>query len=833
MYTLTAESILVKMRLSSVRVHDKRTYLRNKFVWRQLGVAFFGAATSVAALFVCAEKNKIKGEREMKKRNLKKIIFCVLIIATIMGLAIGLGSCAVIEKIFSNEQNKATNSLVYEISADGTYAAVIDYTGRSHEVIIPENYKGLPVKSIGEGAFAKYRLTSITIPGSITSIGEDAFVGCDRISVYVDNIESWCEIVFSNENSNPLGKANKFYLNGKLTTELTIPKGITSISDYAFYGCSVLTSVTIGNSVTSIGSSAFKRCNALKNVTIPESVINIGNEAFRDCDVLADITIPGSIVSIGNSAFEECSELASATIGGVTICDGVGSIGYAAFKSCPALTNVRIGNSITSIGSAAFSNCTALTSVTIGDNVTNIGPSAFGDCSPELYTMWKSGKYIGDPENPYAVLVEFTGKESESAEIHDKTKVIAYKAFLDCKNLTSLTIPSDVTGISEGSFYRCFSLTSVELPYGLINIGNDAFSHCNLTRVTIPKSVISIGDNAFEGCEFKGVVVPRSVISIGSHAFPESIETIHINDLSVWCTIDFSGAITNSSKEKLYLNEKPLTNLVIPNGVTGIGDYAFCGFESIESIIISDSVTGIGNYAFRGCSALTSVTIGDSVTSIGDYAFTHCSSLKSVKMSNSIRSIGDKAFFWCDSLTEITIPDGVISIGESAFYKCSLTNIEIPTSVTSIGESAFGGCDKLVTITVNEGNPMYYSENDCIIERESMTLVRGCNKSIIPNNIVNIAADAFSGCKDLTSVTIGDSVINIGNGAFSSCKELTNVIIGNSVAYVDDYAFAYCDKITDVYYTGSAEEWEGIYFSRHNNADLTRATIHYNYVPEE
>ena len=149
---------------------------------------------------------------------------------------------------------------------------------------------------------------------------------------------------------------------------------VTSIGNYAFWNCSVLTSVDIPDSVTSIGNSAFSWCSGLTSVDIPDSVTSIGGFAFRGCSSLTEVTIPDSVTSIGDSAFFRCSDLTSVTIPG-----SVTSIGGNAFESCHSLTSVTIPDSVTSIGGFAFRDCSSLTEVTIPDSVTSIGDST--DCS--------------------------------------------------------------------------------------------------------------------------------------------------------------------------------------------------------------------------------------------------------------------------------------------------------------------------------------------------------------------------------------------------------------------------------------------------------------------
>ena len=452
------------------------------------------------------------------------------------------------------------------------------------------------VTSIDESAFRGCSgLTSLTIPSSVTWIGKSAFWGCSGLtSLTIPSSVTW------------IGESAFLGCSG--LTSMTIPSGVTSIGNQTFDGCSGLTSLTIPSGVTSIGRAAFEGCSGLTSLTIPSSVTEIGNYAFSGCSGLTSLTIPSGVTSIGWHAFEDCSGLTS-----LTLPSGVTSIGDWAFRDCSGLTSIYAYlEKIPELGSNVFTGCNAKNCIlyvptgtyddylvsefgyfeNIVDGINKDGlitrqitlkldeagtlPDRIGENQKYLITNLKIvGKINGTDLKFIREMAgrDFNGKKTDGKlSILDlsEAKIVAggdayvqysdnyytYNdelgkyAFYGCSGLTSLTIPSGVTSISDLAFEGCSGLTSLTIPSGVTSIGGCAFEGCSgLTSLTIPSGVTVIGYGAFRDC---------------------------------------SG----------------LTSLTIPSGVTSIGYYAFKGCSGLTSIYVyTKKLPELGSDVFTGCDA--------------------------------------------------------------------------------------------------------------------------------------------------------------------------------------------------------------------------------------
>ena len=448
-----------------------------------------------------------------------------------------------------------TVGVIYDISADGTYAEVVGYAGTAKKVKIASEYKGLPVTNIYKNSFYDNdNITTLIIPDSVTTIGSSAFYDCDAL------------------------------------TSIVIGDGVTTIGYSAFYDCDYLTSITMGSGVTAIGTDAFYGIYRSKSVYV--------SDIAAWCNISFE-TASSNPMYYGTTSYSGYLYLNGEPITDLVIPDGVTTINSYTFYNCRNITGVTVPGSVTSIGDYAFYYCTALSNVAIGNGVTSIGSSAFSDCNSNLYTEYEYGTYVGDANDPYQVLVSVVSKNLRTYIIHENTKCIAPYVFANCERLETITIPNAVTGIDYRAFYNCSGLTSIVIPDSVISIGNSAFYNCDgLASVIIGNSVTSIGDDAFEDCDrLTSVTIPDSVTSIGNHAFRNcyGLTSILIPDSVI--------SIGSSAFSSCYR----LTSVTIPDSVEFIGDYAFSSCYGLTSIVIPDSVTTIGDYAFYDCYNLKNI----------------------------------------------------------------------------------------------------------------------------------------------------------------------------------------------------------------------------------
>jgi len=312
---------------------------------------------------------------------------------------------------------------------------------------------------------------------------------------------------------------------------------------------------------------------------------------------------------------------------------------------------------------------------------------------------------------------------------------IGSDAFYRQKNVTSITIPNSVKRIGDAAFRDCVGLVSVTIGNSVTSIGQGAFSHCNaLASIVFPNSMTFIGESAFNGCSaLTSIVIPSSISTIAQNAFYgcNAMASVHISDVAAWCNISFENNSSNPLyyAGHLYLNDEEIIDLIIPNGVTSIGEYAFEKCSNITSLTIPTSVTSISEHSFWRCDNL-----GKIIVPVTDYS-AFCNNrvvelinrylnkpiilidgegkvIKDFIIPDNVKTIGRWAFAYCNSLVSIFIPNSVTTIDHYAFYECNaLSSLTIPDGVFSIGNHAFSGCSNLKEVYSDISNPFNIEEN--------------------------------------------------------------------------------------------------------------------------
>ena len=628
--------------------------------------------------------------------------------------------------------------------------------------------------TIGKYAFYISELASITIPNSVTSIGNSAFWVCQRL------------------------------------TSITIPNSVTTIEGYTFSSCSGLTSITIPNSVTSIGEYAFSDCIGLTSVTIGNGVTSIGEYAFYGCTELKSIVIPDSVTTLEVSVFLECTGLTS-----IVLSNSLTSIPYRTFSGCTGLTSVTIPNSVTSIGGEAFRSCSGLTSVTIPNSVTSIGYEAFGNCT-SLYRIYC---YAITPPTLYDSVFENVSRSAtvyvpqgsgdayrnagewgefnieEMGAIPDSWAVQSTNPAGDKYN-PALQVWAKANGYSAENDYT----TKTEAQAVTIIEGNAFNNNTNLTSINELQyftNISIINDHAFRGTtNLTTGILPPSVNDIYVGAFQNSgIQAL--NPRMPYNSTDYTkGAsnVTASNISRSAFAGSNLTSVTFGSNTTTVGSSAFEGCLSLRNVYGEDSGwISVQNNTFKNCPMLKNIYLPSTVTMLLNNVVDGCTSLEAIWCyATTPPSVTASTFTNMAADVTLYVPyESLSAYKSSSWANYFSTILPISTPVTYACQS----------IDANGQN--YNPALQEYLYSKRIASNSGYTTTTEALNLTEIADRGLAGKTNLTSlINILSNFPNlnkIGNEAFEGCTNLRNANIPSTVIHFGDNVFARCSSLNGCY----------------------------------
>lgn len=662
--------------------------------------------------------------------------------------------------------------LKYKVYSDH---AVLSYCNRNAEgeIIISKKINNVPVTHIASSAFRDCnKISSITIPDSVISIGISAFENCKKLSS-VKIPESVTDIgynAFNNtlllmklQEANPLVIINDILIDGKeCSGDIEIPKNVKIIGDKAFYSCDKITSIIIPEGVIKVGTSAFENCSNLTSIAIPDGVVRVGNSAFENCSNLSSIKIPDSVVSIGTFAF----------------------------SNTPWLVNLLNDDPLIIINHILVAVKTDLETIEIPNDVTIIGDGAF----------YKSS--------------------IKSVIIPDGVKSIGNRAFEE-SNLKYITIPESVTNINERAFFTCKSLSFITIKNKECVIYDDSLTICSSYSPALD------GTSKMKG-SFGGTIEGNANSTAQTYAQKHKYRFSEINDK------EFTDIIEDGLKYRKYNDHVEVVGVITPpeelsikSNISGIPVTTIrnLGSSLIKSIILPSTVNYIDNKAISSCSSLQSITITNKECKIYDSSLTICNSAPITGKVNgetiykgsfsgliycyegsTAQAYAEKYGFKYEVFEEEVYHD---ITQDSVIYRiysdhakiigCSSDNVKgeliIPTtienvSVTEIKSSAFYMCDKITTIKL--------PDTITIISDFAFEKCTNLETVYFPDNNISIGKSSFSDCAKLTNVTLNNGLKHIGESAFSGCSNISSLIIPDTVLNIDKSAFERCTKLESI-----------------------------------
>ena len=610
----------------------------------------------------------------------------------------------------------STGALVYSNVTGGLSVSVdVEMRDRlSGELVIPASVDGVAVVEISDNAFAECtKITSVTVPDSVGRIGRGAFGGCYSLRSMT--------LPFVGESASSTGyEATLGYIFGSNYSGNTVD---VWCMDWVAYIPQKLSEITLVG-VENIEDSAFRNCSMIKKLNLGDSLVGIGEEAFLGCTSLEEISLADGVTSIPTGAFEGCTALKRVRFN----TDLVTEIGARAFWGCTSLLafnddaegDFLVSDQVTSIGESAFSGCIRMSHLSVpfvGESESAVGKNSlfgfvFGSdsfsgsvCFGQYYD---SGYSYSDFYVPAALKTVTVTKDSSIGEY----------AFQNCTFLTSIELSESVTFVGSYAFAGCTALTAVSLP-NVSTLSSKLFENCtSLASFEIGDGVTEIASFAFKGCSaLASVTGMGGPHAEGTFIIPDTVKTIGEGA--------FGGCSQMQTLKIPFVGQSASAKGASASfGYIFGTDYYSEGVQTIQYNNIYDAVhfyipqyltevtltvaTQIPAYAFQNCVNLVTVNVPDTIKSVGKFAFEACTSLESLVLP-SVTVISEGVMRGCTSLETVSFSPEATEIGSEAFRNCAyLTRLNsdtvgefiVPSTVKKIGKAAFSGCVQMTSLTI-------------------------------------------------------------------------------------------------------------------------------------
>ncbi len=758
-------------------------------------------------------------------------------------VVVGEGVTGVGTYAFAGLTKLTTAELPETLTKLGAYAFAGDAALES--VTLPEG-----LETVGIRAFFQSGLRSITVPGSVTSLGESAFQYCPALKTATftgaapaqagpaifdgcapgfcilwpaEYAASWRPNGDETEwNGWPLALnvenqcgARMYWEFDSATATLSF-YGEGEMYDYetasasrpAWYAnYSSVQHVVLSEGITRVGNYAFYGFNKITDVSFPSTLQELGTGAFWNCSKLNNVVLPANLETLGGYAFYNCQGLTALSFnsglrsigsscfqncyylaGELVLPEGLEAIGSTAFANCRSCTAISIPGSVKAIGSSAFANCYGFTELSLGEGVETIGENAFNYCYgfTEL-TLPASLRELGT--SCFQACSGIT-----SVTIPAGVSTVSTHVFSNCTNLSTAVILAPWESIPDSFFYYCSKLENLSFPETVTKLGVNTFGYCKLlTDFSLFSEVTEFGSQCFQGTGFASVTLPEGVTAIPTSAFAYNTDLV---------SVTFQGP------------------------VTAIGSEAFRGCTKLENFQLPDSLLTLGARAFYGCQKLPSVTIPEGVTTLNSSTFYNCYGLQSVTLPNSLSLIDQNAFCYCTALTEVSFGYGLQTINYGAFNRCSLLASATFRGPAPTLNSSSGCFDYAAS-----GFTIYYYAAYANSWSPNGETTWGVN---YPISMLGSAEPGPAECGDdltwtwdadakaltvtgsgpmfdyspespapwacyagaIQTVTLDEGVSSVGAYAFYACTALTTLNLPSTMSAYGDSAFAWCVRLT-------------------------------------